>query len=75
MTTDYLSPISNKLIDLKNKLPDDSLGNKIILYDTKKFNYNEIDIALVGIKEYRNSVEVKSNFIDLDKFRKEFYSL
>ena len=45
------------------------------MYDTKKFNYNEIDIALIGIKEYRNSVEVKSNFIDLDKFRKEFYSL
>ena len=75
MTSDYLSPISKKLIDFKNKLPDDSLGNKIILYDTKKFNYNEIDIALIGIKEYRNSVEVKSNFIDLDKFRKEFYSL
>ena len=75
MTSDYLSPISKKLIDLKNKLPDDSLGNKIVLYDTKKFNYNEIDIALIGIKEYRNSVEVKSNFIDLDKFRKEFYSL
>ena len=55
MTSDYLSPISKKLIDLKNKLPDDSLGNKIVLYDTKKFNYNEIDIALVGIKEYRNS--------------------
>ena len=75
MTSDYLSPISKKLIDFKNKLPDDSLGNKIVLYDNNKFNYNEIDIAIIGINEYRNSVEVKSNFIDLDIFRKEFYSL
>ena len=62
MTSDYLSPISKKLIDFKNKLPNDSLGNKIILYDIKKFDYNKIDIAIIGIKEYRNSVEVKSNF-------------
>ena len=75
MASDYLSPISKKLIDFKNKLPDDSLGNKIVLYDNNKFNYNEIDIAIIGINEYRNSVEVKSNFIDLDIFRKEFYSL
>ena len=75
MTSDYLSPISKKLIDFKNKLPNDSLGNKIILYNIKKFDYNKIDIAIIGIKEYRNSVEVKSNFIDLDEFRKELYSL
>ena len=75
MTSDYLSPISKKLIDFKNKLPSDSLGNKIVLYDTKKFDYSEIDIAVIGINEYRNSVEVKSNFIDLNIFRKEFYSL
>ena len=75
MTSDYLSSISKKLIDFKNKLPNDSLGNKIILYDIKKFDYNKIDIAIIGIKEYRNSVEVKSNFIDLDEFRKELYSL
>ena len=75
MTSDYLSPISKKLIDFKNKLPNDSLGNKIVLYDIKKFDYNKIDIAIIGIKEYRNSVEVKSNFIDLDEFRKELYSL
>ena len=66
MASDYLSPISKKLIDFKNKLPDDSLGNKIVLYDNNKFNYNEIDIAIIGINEYRNSVELKSNFIDLD---------
>ena len=75
MTSDYLSPISKKLIDFKNKLPNDSLGNKITLYDIKKFDYSEIDIAIIGISEYRNSVEIKSNFIDLDEFRKEFYSL
>ena len=44
MTSDYLSPISKKLIDFKNKLPNDSLGNKIVLYDIKKFDYNKIDI-------------------------------
>ena len=75
MTSDYLSPISKKLIDFKNKLPNDSLGKKIILYNIKKFDYNKIDIAIIGIKEYRNSVEVKSNFIDLDEFRTELYSL
>ena len=43
MTGDYLSPISKQLTDFKNKLPNDSLGNKIVLYDIKKFDYSEID--------------------------------
>ena len=75
MTSDYLSPISKNFIDFKNKLPNNSLGKKIVLFNNNKFDYNDIDIALLGISEYRNSVEIKSNFIDLDEFRKEFYSL
>tara|TARA_Y100000385_G_scaffold273754_1_gene316011 strand:+ start:139 stop:1275 length:1137 start_codon:yes stop_codon:yes gene_type:complete len=75
MTSDYLSPISKNFIDFKNKLPNNSLGKKIVLFNNNKFDYNDIDIALLGISEYRNSVEIKSNFINLDEFRKEFYSL
>ena len=75
MTSDYLSPLSDNVINLKAKLPEDSIGNKITLFDSNRSDYQDINIAILGINEYRNSTELKSDFIDLDEFRKEFYSL
>ena len=75
MINSYLSPISKELIEFKNNLPTSSLGSNINLYDSEKSNYSLIDIAVIGINEYRNSEKANSKFINLDKFRKEFYSL
>ena len=75
MINSYLSPISKELIEFKNNLPTSSLGSNINLYDSEKSDYSLIDIAVIGINEYRNSEKANSKFINLDKFRKEFYSL
>ena len=59
MTSDYLSPLSDNVINLKAKLPEDSIGNKITLFDSNRSDYQDINIAILGINEYRNSTELK----------------
>ena len=75
MINSYLSPISKELIEFKNNLSPNTLGSNITLFDSEKSDYSLIDIAIIGLNEYRNSDEVSSGFLNLDKFRKEFYSL
>ena len=65
MINSYLSPISKELIEFKNNLPTSSLGSNINLYDSEKSDYSLIDIAVIGINEYRNSEKVNSKFINL----------
>ena len=75
MINSYLSSISKELIEFKNNLSPNTLGSNITLFDSEKSDYSLIDIAIIGLNEYRNSDEVSSGFLNLDKFRKEFYSL
>ena len=75
MVNSYLSSISKELLEFKNNLSPNTLGSNITLFDSVKSDYSLIDIAIIGINEYRNSDEVSSGFLNLEKFRKEFYSL
>lgn len=75
MVNSYLSSISKELLEFKNNLSPNTLGSNITLFDSGKSDYSLIDIAIIGINEYRNSDEVSSGFLNLEKFRKEFYSL
>ena len=75
MISSYLCPISEELIEFKNNLAPNALGSNITLYNFKKQDYSLIDIAIIGINEYRNSDEVNTGYLSLEKFRKEFYSL
>ena len=75
MVNSYLSSISKELLEFKNNLSPNTLGSNITLFDSEKSDYSLIDIAIIGINEYRNSDEVSSGSLNLEKFRKEFYSL
>ena len=75
MVNSYLSSISKELLEFKNNLSPNTLGSNITLFDSGKSDYSLINIAIIGINEYRNSDEVSSGFLNLEKFRKEFYSL
>ena len=75
MINGYLCPLSEDLIEFKSNLSRGTLGSNITLYNSEKTDYSSIDIAIVGINEYRNSDEISDEFLNLENFRREFYSL
>lgn len=75
MINGYLCPLSEDLIEFKSNLSRGTLGSNITLYNSEKTDYSSIDIAIVGLNEYRNSDEISDESLNLENFRKEFYSL
>ena len=75
MINGYLCPLSEDLIEFKSNLSRGTLGSNITLYNSKKTDYSSIDIAIVGLNEYRNSDEISDESLNLENFRREFYSL
>ena len=75
MINGYLCPLSEDLIEFKSNLSRGTLGSNITLYNSEKTDYSSIDIAIVGLNEYRNSDEISDESLNLEKFRREFYSL
>ena len=73
MIADYLLPVNQSIIDFNKKLSPLAIGKSISFYNSKASNLNNIDIAIIGLKESRKSKEKK--YIDLNSFRREFYSL
>ena len=75
MINGYLCPLSEDLIEFKSNLSRGTLGSNITLYNSEKTDYSSIDIAIVGLNEYRNSDEIIDESLNLENFRREFYSL
>jgi len=75
MINGYLCPLSEDLIEFKSNLSRGTLGSNITLYNSEKTDYSSIDIAIVGLNEYRNSDEISDESLNLENFRREFYSL
>ena len=75
MINSYLCPLSEDFIEFKSNLSHCTLGSNITLYSPEKTDYSSIDIAIVGLNEYRNSDEISDESLNLEKFRREFYSL
>ena len=73
MIAEYLSPVNQSIIDFNKKLSPLAIGKSISFYNSKASNLNNIDIAIIGLKESCKSKEKK--YIDLNSFRREFYSL
>jgi|TARA_B110000914_G_scaffold160607_1_gene141377 hypothetical protein len=73
MIAEYLLPVNQSIIDFNKKLSPLAIGKSISFYNSKASNLNNIDIAIIGLKESRKSKEKK--YIDLNSFRREFYSL
>ena len=75
MISEFLAPFEKNIVDFKESLPDRSIGKKITLYSKSITDLTNIDIALIGLNEYRGSVETNSNYLKINYLRKEFYSL
>ena len=75
MIAEYLLPVNNEIVDFKSKLHPLSIGKEITINGDGQSNLIDFDIALIGLQECRKSNEVNKKYIDVNSFRKEFYSL
>ncbi|MFL2665806.1 MAG: formimidoylglutamase [Flavobacteriaceae bacterium] len=74
MLNDFLAPIEGSILNYIDKLPVSSIGKNLSIND-EKIDLSKIDIALIGLNEYRGSSSSNSNYIKPNSFRKQFYSL
>ena len=58
MNTDFLSPVSEKVIANLVDLPAESLGRKIMIHSVEDGfpDLEDVSVALVGVKEGRESI-------------------
>ena len=75
MIAECLLPVNNEIVDFKNQLSPLTIGKAITIYGDNQSNLKDFDIALIGLSECRKSSEVNKKYLDINSFRKEFYSL
>ena len=75
MFSDLLSPNNETLNEYKKSLSEASIGNKILSYKKNETDFSKIDIALIGLNEYRGANGSKLNSFKTNSLRKELYSL
>ena len=75
MISEFLAPVEENIVDFKESLPERSIGKKINLYNKSFTNLTNIDIAVIGLNEYRGSDQTNTNYLKINYLRKEFYSL
>ena len=74
MLNDFLTPLEESIVNYIDGLPLSSIGKKLLIND-ESLDLSKIDIALIGLNEYRGSSSSNSNHFISNSFRKEFYSL
>ena len=74
MLGDYLISSQTKFFEYANTLSDWSIGKSVKFYNQSN-DLSKIDIAIIGLDEYRGSSNPDSKFLKVDDFRKKLYSL
>ncbi len=74
MLDDFLAPLKGSILKYIDRLPVSSIGKNLFIND-ENIDLSKIDIALIGLNEYRGSSSSNSNYIKSNSFRKAFYSL
>lgn len=74
---EFLSPVSQDVLEFRKKLPLGTLGEKINIHSKKGElpNFKNVKFAILGLKENRTDVETNDENICFDSYRKAFYSL
>ncbi|MBS9774892.1 MAG: formimidoylglutamase [Tenacibaculum sp.] len=77
MNTDFLSPISNDCLIYGSEYSFTSLGEVIKIYSNQNNfpDLEDVDIAIIGVKEGRKAVNNEGCGEDLSKIRNKFYDL
>ena len=71
-----LKPIDDHILVHNELLSPLILGNKIKIFSTKDGipDLDSIDIAIIGVSEYRNSTDFIGDDFSLNEIRKTFYN-
>lgn len=72
---DFFSPINSELVHPEVAYNTSQLGFSIKSYITQFPELDEIDIALIGVKEDRNSINNEGTSLAANSFRESFYPL
>lgn len=77
MAFDFLVPVSDKLMALREFLPPQAIGRNIQIHSKKEGLpvFANATVALFGVLESRNAFEKKPEVLDTEGLRLEFYRL
>ena len=76
MINDYLTPISNDVLELSSLLPETSIGNKILKHTSDGLpDFEDVKLALIFVKEGRSAVGNHETGSGLDIVREYLYKL
>ncbi|MDX1469860.1 MAG: formimidoylglutamase [Flavobacteriaceae bacterium] len=73
----FLSPVSENVLDFKQSLQEQALGNRIEIHTQENGipDLDGISIVFLGVRENRNDVNYVGTPPNFDNIRKSFYSL
>ncbi len=77
MAFDFLVPVSEKVLAHNALLAPQALGNNIQLHTPKNGipDLDNVDVALIGVRESRNAFEKKTEKLDVSGIRLQLYKL
>ena len=77
MAFDFLVPVKDKVLAYTEFLPPQAIGKRIHIHTEKKGMpvFANATVALIGVLESRNAFEKKTDRLDVDGIRMEFYRL
>jgi formiminoglutamase len=73
----FLSPVDDLILSHMNLNSSLILGNRIVIHsdDSSPPDLDNVDIAIIGVREYRNSNNSLGENFSLSEIRKTFYNL
>lgn len=74
---EFFTPVSKTVLAHREILPDQVLGKQIAIHSQRNGfpDLSGCKIAILGVKESRNSIDFRGDFPCFDSIRKSFYSL
>ena len=72
----FLSPVDDLILSHMNLNSSLILGNRIVIHsdDSSPPDLDNVDIAIIGVREYRNSNNSLGENFSLSEIRKTFYN-
>ena len=77
MNFNFLTPVSDAVLAHKELLAQQALGKKIKIHSRQNGipDLDDVQIAIIGVKETRNDVNYMGEVVQFDSIRSAFYNL
>ncbi|HLW07968.1 MAG TPA: hypothetical protein VKY45_10420, partial [Marinilabiliaceae bacterium] len=73
---EFLSPVSEEVLEHKELLSDGTLGKQIKVHKQKGVlpELEDVTFAIIGVQENRSNIDYVDSYVSFDSYRKAFYS-